>query len=238
MLKALAVRTTPISPSQWEVGISPCPHLVQQENRFVNRTFRLVISSLSKFLSDRSGISAVEFALILPVMLVLYVGMAEFARAFDNWRKLEAASRTISDMTSQGDSQTPMRSSTMNDILASATLVMRPFDGSTAKIRVSAMGVDLVRFSLTKPKVCSSVSSSNIVARTVGVAADLTIPPGFQMQGTRYILVELTSAYTPMLGSALVGLIGGGSGSFNLSATIPWPTRTDNEIVLPGGVAC
>jgi Flp pilus assembly protein TadG len=196
------------------------------------------VSLARTFKAARSGTAAVEFALLLPVMLVLYFGMVEFSRGFDNWRKLEAASRAISDLTSQGDTESPMRASTMNDIFASAKLIMRPFDGSSAKVRVSALGVDLVRFGLTKPKVCSSYSTSNFSPRAVGMSSDLTIPSGFQTQGARYMLVEMSTAHTPLLGSTLVNLMGGSYGSFEMRVVVPWPVRTDEEIVLPGGSKC
>lgn len=195
-------------------------------------------SLLQALTKNRSGASAVEFALLLPIMLVLYVGAVEFSRGFDNWRKLEAAARAISDLSSQGDGAGAVRASTMNDIFASARLIMRPFDGSSAKIRVSALGVDFVRFGLTKPKVCSSYSTSNYSPRAVGMASDLTIPAGFQTQGTRYMLVEMSTTHTPILGSTLVNLMGGSYGSFDMRAVVPWPIRTDEEVVLPGGSKC
>ena len=74
-------------------------------------------------------------------MLGLYVGMAEIAHAIDNWRKVTMVARTVADLTSLGDKQNPISSTIMNDILASATSVMRPFSGANLKIVVSAMGV-------------------------------------------------------------------------------------------------
>lgn len=206
---------------------------------------RRPVRRTGRFLQDASGVSALEFALILPFMLLLLVGMAELSHAIDNWRKVTLLARAVSDLTSQGDKQTPMSTATMTDILASSKLVLRPFNSSGVKIVVSALGVDTTK-SLVKPVVCSSTASSNATARSVGIASDLTLPPGFQAPGMRYVLAEVTMPYAPMLGSTLVNMLGGTNGQIALAASIPWPTRggqpyglnTYSEIVLPNGSPC
>ena len=128
----------------------------------------------------------------------------------------------------------------MSDILASSTAVMRPLDPSTTKIVVSAMGVMLSGATLI-PKVCSSVANAGATKRSIGTATDLTVPPGFQTAGVRYVLTEVSLAYRPMLGTALVKLFGNSAGTINFKVSIPWPTRggakvapnTYTEVVLP-----
>ena len=73
------------------------------------------------FAGDKVAASAVEFALLLPLILAIFVGMSEMAHAIDKWRKVTLTARTIADLTSQGDKQNPISTSTMNDIVASAT---------------------------------------------------------------------------------------------------------------------
>ena len=197
-----------------------------------------------RFRRDAAGASAVEFALLLPVMLGLCVGMAEVAHAIDNWRKVTLLARTVADLTSQGDATNPIASSTMSDIFASAKTVLQPFKGSNAAIVVSALAVDLSA-STINPRVCSSSATSNALARPVGLATDLKIPPSFLAAGNRYVLAEVRMPYTPMIGGALAPFVGGANGSFILQASFPWPVRagttfngTTNEIILPGGAKC
>ena len=189
---------------------------------------------------DRRGSAIVEFALILPILLTIWAGMAELAHAIDEWRKLTLLARTLADLTAQGDAQNPISTTVMSDIVASATLVMRPFDTSNVKIVVSAMGVGL-KGSTVIPTVCSSITNGNAIARATGAANDLTVPLGYQTVGMRYVLAEVSIDYTPMIGSALVKLAKGVSESITFSSSVPWPTRggktygtnTYTEVVVP-----
>ncbi|MCJ2089348.1 pilus assembly protein [Methylobacterium sp. E-005] len=190
---------------------------------------------------DRRATAAVEFAVILPVLLAIWAGMTELAHAIDEWRKLTLLARTVADLTAQGDAKNPVATTVMSDIFASATAVMRPFNTGAVKIVVSAMGVG-VTGSTTIPTVCSSYANGNAVARSTGLASGLTVPPGYQTVGMRYVLAEVSISYTPMIGSALVKLAKGLSGTITFSSIAPWPTRGGKtygnniytEVVLPG----
>jgi Flp pilus assembly protein TadG len=190
---------------------------------------------------DRRAAAAVEFAVILPVLLAIWAGMTELAHAIDEWRKLTLLARTVADLTAQGDTKNPLSTTLMSDIFASATAVMRPFNTANAKIVVSAMGVGLTGSTQT-PTVCSSYANGNATARSTGLASGLTVPPGYQTVGMRYILAEVSIAYTPMIGSALVKLAPGVGSTITFSSVVPWPTRGGKtygnniytEVVLPG----
>jgi Flp pilus assembly protein TadG len=50
---------------------------------------------------DRSGIAATEFAVIVPMMLVMFFGTVEFSSAVAIDRKVTLMARTLADLTSQ-----------------------------------------------------------------------------------------------------------------------------------------
>ena len=52
-------------------------------------------------LDDRSGLAAVEFAMVFPIMVVMFFGVVEFSAAIAVDRKATQVARTLSDLTSQ-----------------------------------------------------------------------------------------------------------------------------------------
>src|ERR1700675_3923649 len=57
--------------------------------------------SLRNLASDCSGIAATEFAVIVPVMLVMFFGTVEFSSGVAVDRKMTLIARLLSDLTSQ-----------------------------------------------------------------------------------------------------------------------------------------
>ncbi|WBK01151.1 TadE/TadG family type IV pilus assembly protein [Methylocystis parvus] len=56
---------------------------------------------LKRLLRNESGIAAVEFGLILPLMLVIYMGLVELSRGMRTAQRLDLVAHTLADLTAQ-----------------------------------------------------------------------------------------------------------------------------------------
>ncbi|MGU3540230.1 TadE/TadG family type IV pilus assembly protein [Methylobacterium sp. A54F] len=199
-------------------------------------TLRRLARAAARLPRARGGIAAVEFALLLPLLLALYVGLAELARGIQSKRSLGQFARTIADMTGR------VAPAEMGPIFDAANFVARPIDPSGIEARLSAVGVYQVGGAL-RAYVCSSAGNRGSNARAVMEAIvpssrdGSNFPVNFQVGGARYILAEVNAPFTLMLGNALLKLTGVRTVA-TLSDVIAWPERGDTEIVLPGGRPC
>lgn len=94
------------------------------------------------FRIDRSGVAAVEFALILPVMLLIYLGgfdIAQMVRAAD---KTENGSKTLADLTGQEPTTAPVQVSDIATFIQAASIAASPFN-SSANLSITVSAVDL-----------------------------------------------------------------------------------------------
>jgi Flp pilus assembly protein TadG len=103
-------------------------------------TMQLRLPSLARrFASDVRGVSAVEFALLLPLMLTMYLGGSEVSQALTTSRKVTLVSRTVADLASQSSKITD---ASMTNILNASAAVIAPYTGSKLKVTVSQVKID------------------------------------------------------------------------------------------------
>ena len=74
--------------------------------------------------SDERGVSAVEFALLLPLMLTLYLGTVEVSQGIAADRKVTLTARTVADLVAQVSS---INNTDMTNSLNAAAAVIAPY---------------------------------------------------------------------------------------------------------------
>ena len=162
-------------------------------------TFALLIARartpLREFLSDKRGISAVEFAMLLPLMMTLYLGGVEVSQAVAVDRKVTLIARSLGDLVAQA---TTVTNADMTNILNASTAIIVPYADNKLKITVSsvvidAQGVAKIGWSDTK----------NGTARAVG--STVTLPAALNTASTSLIWAETQYAYTPTIGYVITG---------------------------------
>ena len=152
---------------------------------------------LRRFGRDRRGVAAVEFALVLPVMLTFYFGVAEVANALMVNRKVTALNRTLADLTAQAGSITD---SDMNSIFDAAQTVMMPYTEVQPGMVVASIVID----DTGRARVCWS-SQRNGTALGRGTA--VTIPAEMRIPSTSLIMARTTYRFTPVIGHLITGAI-------------------------------
>ena len=162
-------------------------------------TFALLVARtrrpIRRFLRDKRGISAVEFAMLLPLMITLYLGGVEVSQAVAVDRKVTLISRSLGDLVAQA---TTVTNAEMTNILAATAAIIVPYVDAKLKITVSsvvidAQGVAKIAWSDTK----------NGTARAVG--STVTLPAALNTASSSLIWAESQYAYTPVIGYVITG---------------------------------
>lgn len=100
------------------------------------------LNTLRRFAVDRRGVSALEFALIAPILITLYLGLAELTLGMMASRKASHLAASVGDLAAQSESLT---NANVSDLFEIGDSIINPFDGGTAlKIRLTCvtMGTD------------------------------------------------------------------------------------------------
>src|SRR3954453_15628521 len=88
---------------------------------------------------EHHAVSAIEFALLLPLMITLYLGGVEVSQAVSADRKTTLVAHTVGDLVAQA---TDITSGGATDVLAAAATIAAPFPVSNLKITVSSVCID------------------------------------------------------------------------------------------------
>src|SRR6185437_12098958 len=92
-----------------------------------------------RLLRDKRGVAAVEFAIIVPVMLVLFFGVDEFSSVVAVDRKVTLMARTLSDLTSQNDSVSDTQ---LTNFFNASTAIMTPYPSAPVRSTITELYVD------------------------------------------------------------------------------------------------
>ena len=90
---------------------------------------------------DPSGIAAVEFALILPIMLLLFLGSFETTNLVLAYMKLEASAETAADLVAQTRVNTVLQSTDFTNITNAAKQVLSPLPTSGVLLKIAFASV-------------------------------------------------------------------------------------------------
>jgi Flp pilus assembly protein TadG len=147
---------------------------------------------------DERGVSAVEFAIILPLMVTLYLGGVEVSQAIAIDRKTTLVARTIADLSSQ---TTSINNDDMSKLLDAAGQVLTPYPVDKLKVTVSCVKIDAdgkatIEWSDTK----------NGTARAKDSV--VTLPSdALAVKNTYLIWAETSYSYKPTIGYVITGTL-------------------------------
>ena len=188
---------------------------------FANSASRL----LARFRRDAAGLAAVEFAIILPLVFVIFFGTIEVSTGVAVDRKVTMLTRTISDLISQAQIITD---TDISNSFAMGAAMMTPYASAPIKAKISQIYIDPTTH---KAKVKWS-KASNDTAHSCNEV--VSIPSGLAIDGTYLIMSEVSYSYTPVVGHQLWN----NAPTFNLSDRTFTRPRQSDSVSYPSAPAC
>ena len=152
---------------------------------------------LARLRRDQDGGSAIEFAMLLPLMITLYLGSVEVSQGIGIDRKVTLTTRTVADLASQVSS---INNTDMNNLLTASQSVIAPYDTSKLKVTVSAVTVDT-------NGVATVAWSDTLGGTKRSTGAGVTLPAALNVPNTTLIWSEVSYSYKPAIGYVITGTL-------------------------------
>lgn len=156
--------------------------------------------SPSSFLSCRSGLAAVEFAFIAPILLVLFFGVLEGSAAYSVNRKVLLSANTLSDLVAQ---ETSITKADLDDLFIGMEDVIDPRDISVT-FRVVSVYLDTAT---DQVKVHWSRDSNNAVPYAANSVYTGAVDKTLLNDTSTLIVAETEYAYASPISQKVIGPI-------------------------------
>ena len=192
------------------------------------------VIGIGKLAQDERGVAAVEFALILPFLLLLFLGTIEASSLITVDRRVNVISGTVGDLVARTDPTVPLTVSGLNDYFQASEGIIFPYDAGDLKqvvtvIQVATDGTATVSWSCGYNGGVKLTAGSTYTPPTSGLGywnsmKGIAQPP----TGQGYVVASETwYEYLPLLGLVFTE-------EMDLHRTSYYLPRYDGAIASPG----
>lgn len=194
----------------------------------VSRLNRQIRRRLIAFARNRRGIAAVEFALVVPIMLTMYLGLIELTAALGHDRKAVLLARTLADIVTQSAGIT---NGDMNTIFNAATATMAPHPVTNIAMRVTSLSIDGAGTAFVDWSDVKNIGASNPYSKygQCRVSNDL-VPLAIRSPRSWLVVSEVKIRHMPTFGTFIAPT------GVEMVESLPMRPRVTTSIVREGVV--
>lgn len=163
------------------------------------RAFRLGC----RFRDDRKGMAAVEFAMVLPLLVAAYVGMVNVAQMVMVSRKVTQLTLALSDLTARVASASP---ADVTNIFNASETILLPYDSGKAKMMIASIVIDASRVA----RVCWISTFQGVKDDKWPARGDtITVPDSVRVASTSVIMAQASYSFSLLISDKIFEFFGG-----------------------------
>jgi Flp pilus assembly protein TadG len=157
-----------------------------------------VLQSMHRLRKNASGVALIEFAMVFPILIVLYLGGFQLMDAVSVYRKVTTTTRSLADLSTQ---MANVNEASVQTVLDASAQIMAPYAASGGTYRISLINVDNAGVSTVE----WSQSKSGIGELNPGTA--YALPANIKKNNLDIIVCDVVYTYQPIAFFSLMGSI-------------------------------
>jgi len=165
----------------------------------------------SRFAADRRGAAAVEFVLIVPILIGMYFMLNETANGMRAARKTTMVARVMADLATR---KTDLSDADRTNIFAAANPIVSPFSAAPQAYRLTSIRFDAAGKGYVDWSEVTGVGLGGPYARCTPAqgggpnpATPISVPAGLKVANSSVVLAEAMLQYRPYVGWNITGPI-------------------------------
>ena len=152
-----------------------------------------------RFAASTRGVAAVEFAIVLPVLALLFLGSVDAGRGIAIYMKVRTATYTLDSIANQ---YTTIQSTDMQSILGATSVIFAPYSSSPAVVVISELSVTSTGASTGSVRWSATLNGTALAqGTTLSIPTNLTAGLTCSKSSPCYMLYgQVSYDYTPLFG--------------------------------------
>ncbi len=165
----------------------------------------MALAQVRQFGEDVRAVAAVEFALILPLLITLYVGTVEVATLYSADHKVATVANTMADLVAR--SKNEITSAELTKYFDAARTIMQPYTTTGLGQVVSLLSVDSSGVAKVKWSVKNGTATARTVDSTYPLASTTKINELARGASGWLVVSEITYPHKPIVGFVITGTV-------------------------------
>lgn len=150
-------------------------------------------SRVGRLHRDVSGVAAVEFAMVVPLMVVMFIGTVEFSQAITVDRRVSQVATSTADLIARTKSMT---ATDMDGVMQVVEQIVKPYDHTL--LRMTVINVIAAPDDAANTTVCWAYPHNGGTG-TFSKNDPYPLPPGVVEAGDSVIVTDVQYDYTPLI---------------------------------------
>jgi Flp pilus assembly protein TadG len=191
---------------------------------------------LQRWRSDRRGVAAVEFAMIVPIMFFMFIGAVELSQAITVDRRVTQVASSTADLVAR--KETSITQSEIGDIMKIGGYILAPYSQGPLTIVMRNVSSSSTSATQTKQSWQCTYSGAGTNPTPVCTCMNETyiLPPDLVSTNDSVVVAEVTYTYTPLIFDYFLKRTlpngAGGAGTYTLTERIFMKPRGQAAMLL------
>jgi Flp pilus assembly protein TadG len=160
-----------------------------------------------RFIATTRGVAAIEFAIIMPVLLLTLLATFDAGQAITIYMKVRAATYTLAAITNQYSKLTPIQSTDMTAITGATAAVLSPFPSAPATVTITQVKQNSASQAVVSWSYSVNGSAYGAGTTWARIPSTLTTNNACGSYPCYFIYAEVGYTFTPSFGYFVTGTL-------------------------------
>lgn len=181
---------------------------------------------------DQDGVAAIEFAMIVPILAIMFIGSVELSQAITVDRRVTQVAASTADLVARAENQ--ISQTEITDIMRVGGYILKPFSQSPVQIIIRNVTSSPTNATIAKQSWSCTYKGAGQTQTCACSSTAYTLPGNLVSTNDSVVISEVTYGYKPVLFDFFLKQGGGAdsTGAYTMAETIYLKPRGQSAMLL------